>query len=520
MAGRRQPRPNFHSEPRQARYDVVVIGSGIGGLTAASLLARAGRSVLVIERHDRVGGYAHAFRRRKYRFDSAVHLVGGCGPMPGAEPGLVQRVLAASGVAGECEFLRVDPFYEACYPDLRLHLPADTGGFVAAHAELFPRHDDALRAVMRLVEDVYEETRRAAANTSTFDLLHAAEQFPSLVRYHRATLSAVLDATIAEPRLRSLLATTWPYVGLPPSQVSFLYWANMLATYLREGPWYCRGTFQSFADALAEGVRRSGGEVLLRSSVRRIQTENGRVTGVVLETGHRIQADRVISNADALQTAEELVGEPRFPPRYVRSLRRSRPSVSAFVVYAATDMNLGEHEVAHESFQFGGWDHDASFASTSAGRPDWLSMTVPTLMDRTLAPEGQNALVLTTLMPYAAARVWREDKPRHVERMLAQAESRIPGLTRHLRFAEGGTPRTMERYTRNTAGAIYGWELTPRQVGLGRLPNVTPIAGLTLAGHWTRPGGGIYGVVLSGVEAACTAMDLAAPEQLWQSVGA
>ena len=103
--------------------------------------------------------------------------------------------------------------------------------------------------------------------------------------------------------------------------------------------------------------------------------------------------------------------------------------------------------------------------------------------------------------------------------MLAQAERRAPGLARHLRFAEGGTPRTMERYTRNTDGAIYGWEMSPAQVGPGRLADVTPVAGLHLAGHWTRPGGGIYGVVLSGIQAATRVLGMKTPASLWEALG-
>jgi prolycopene isomerase len=86
--------------------------------------------------------------------------------------------------------------------------------------------------------------------------------------------------------------------------------------------------------------------------------------------------------------------------------------------------------------------------------------------------------------------------------MLARAEQRLPGLRDSLRFAEAATPRTMERYTRNEDGAIYGFDLTPAQVGPGRLDNQTPLPGLYLAGHWTRPGGGVAGVVRSGMRTA------------------
>jgi len=496
----------FHAESSADAYDAIVIGSGIGGLTTAALLARSGRSVLVVERHDRVGGYAHAFRRGRYHFDSAVHLVGSCEPVAFEGGGLIHNLLSELGVRERCDFQRIDPLFGAVFPGLAVSAPADLDEFVALYSDDYPSEAKGLREFLNECLNIRIETRRATELEGPLSALQTPERFPTLMRFRRATLSQVLDEYIGSPQLRAIVATLWPYLGLPPSQVSFLYFATMFMSYLADGAYYCRGTFQKFADALATALTDRGGEVLLRSTVRRVRVENGRVVGITLENGQRIDAPVVVSNADARQTIEELVGAELLPERFLRRLRRMQPSVSAFVGYVATDLPLSAAETCHETFLFSSLDHDRAFRSSLRGEPSWLSVTIPTLADPGLAPTGQHLMIMTTLVRYAS-RDWRTDKSAMLERLIDRAGEHFQGLGQHLLFSEGGGPRTMERYTRNSQGALYGWAVMPSQVGPGRLGNATPIGGLHFTGHWTQPGAGIYGVVSSGIQTARSLLD-------------
>jgi prolycopene isomerase len=508
----------FHGEARRERYDAVVVGAGLGGLSAAALLARAGRRVLVVERHDRLGGYAHAFRRGRCVFDSAVHLVGGCEPVAWEGGGLVHRLLEALGVRDLCRFERIDPCYRAVYPGLTVSAPCDLEEFVSAHAKEFPAEEKGLRQVMQECLAIRQEACRAGELGSAFEVMRGRQRFPTLLRYRRATLAQVLDEHLAAPELKALLGTLWPYLGLPPSRVSFLYFATMLVSYVADGAYYCRGSFQRLANALGSAVERWGGELLLRSPVRRIAVEGGRARGIVLENGQRIAAPLVVSNADATQTVEELVGRDAFPADYLEALGRLRPSISAFVVYAAAELALDPESAAHESFLFPGFDHDATFAGSRRGEGGWLSVTIPTLADPELAPAGRHLFILTTLVSADAAASWREAKQGTVQRMLERASRLVPGLAERAHFVEGATPRTLERYTRNAGGACYGWELSPRQVGPGRLASQTPVAGLALVGHWTQPGAGVTGVLTSGVQTARALLGHRTEAELWRAL--
>src|SRR5262249_32685092 len=148
---------------------------------------------------------------------------------------------------------------------------------------------------------------------------------------------------------------------------------TMLTSYVADGAYYCRGSFQAFADALVAAAVGAGGELLLRAPVRRIVVEDGRAAGVLLEDGQRGRAPGVISNADARQTALELCGAEHFPARYVSRLCSAQRSISAFVVYAATTLDLAAADLAHETFLYPGPDHEFAHASGVSGEPSWFS---------------------------------------------------------------------------------------------------------------------------------------------------
>lgn len=510
-----------HRESAQEAYDVVVVGAGLGGLSVAALLAKAGKSVLLVERHDRPGGYAHGFKRRGFRFDAGVHLVSGCGAEGYLGGSIIHKISRALGIDPNALFLPLPCYARAVYPGLELVLQSGEEAFAAGLALEFPKEKDRLQGLIRLCRALAEEAMLAE---EMLDLGRAARVSPALdlanlFRYRRHTLAQALDEHLADPRLKSVCASLWPYLGLPPSRLSFLYWASMMAGYTYEGGYYCRGSFQSYADRLAAAVGEQGGEVLLNASVRRICVEQGQARGVMLENGQRIRAQAVVSNVDARQTAELLIGREHLPAGHWEDLEKLAPSPSVFVVYAATDLAVEDQAHAHESFFYASFDHEAGYALTQAGRPDWFSATLPSLADPSLAPAGRQVLLLTTLCPFHIGQSWRQAKSAFQQRLLEQAERHFPGLHEHLLLVESGSPRTLERYTLNHQGAAYGYAHTPDQVGPRRPAVQGALPGLYQVGHWARPGGGVAGVSVSAMLAAQALLGLPRQDEFWNFLG-
>jgi prolycopene isomerase len=482
--------------PWRDRYDVVVIGSGLGGLTAAAFLARAGLSVLVAERLPQAGGLAHSFRREgKYLFDASVRYT--------IDEGLYDFMLGALGVRERIEFGRLDPFYSVVVPGRVLHVPAGEDRELRFMLDTFPRDEAGLRDLHALAKVVHLEAHRLPPALSLKEIDAAVARFPTLFANIRRTLREAVDAHVSDPLAALVWMAGWPYLGAPPSLLSFVTYAQFFFSGVGSAL-YPKGSFQSVVDALAQGVVSNGGEILLGNGVERVMIEDGAAAGIVLRSGHAVRAATVLSNADATATFLGMVGAAHLPAAFARNLRRMVPTASAFSLYLATSLDVPKilGAPAHELFVFGEIEDGKAWDGNMRGEPGSLFASVTTAIDPSLAPPGEHIVIATAPAPYDPPERWEGWKEQWTAATLRLLELGIPGLSRNLTYLEPASPLSVERYSGAYKGAFLGWELNPVQLTSRRPHQRTPIRGLYLAGQWTYPGGGAIRVTVSGLQAA------------------
>ncbi len=487
-------------QPRRNTYDVIVVGSGIGGTTAGALLAKAGLSVLVAEQGDGPGGYAHAFHRGPYVLDPAVHLIG--------DESLFDGLLRHLEVRDACTFLHTDVFYTARFPGLTFHAPlGGVARFVDAHVAALPQQERSIRAFWDLCVQIHREAHTMPARLSLRDLDGAVDQSPVLFKYRRATLGDVLREVFDDHRAANLCAAGSTILGLAPSRLPFQMFAQLVLSYVTHQGFYCQGGAQGIVGALVSALQSCGSELVVRNRVRQILVQEGRARGVVLSDGREILAPIVISNAAVPQTFGDLVAPAHLPEPFLKKIGRMRPSISGFLLLAATRLDLRQFETSHQVFPYENWDVEEVFARTAAARETPpLAFFHPSLVDGTLAPPGEHLALTSMFRPYDVGIPWAQERERCKSMVLRALETAYPGFQEALVFADTATPETLLRFTLNTGGAIYGWENSLEHIGSKRPAQRTPVAGLYLAGHWTHPGSGFLRAAVSGMLAARLAL--------------
>jgi prolycopene isomerase len=499
------------------KYDAIVIGAGMGGLSAATMLARNGLSVLLLERHNVPGGYATSFVRGRYEFEVALHELSGIGAVD--RPGTLYRYLDYLGVAGRLEFYRLSNLYRTVVLDERdesrialdVTMPSGREAYEAKLCQLFPHEVRGIRRFLKRVFDLGRDYGHLARqHGQTGRPLSFPFRFPHLFRYLPVTTAQVLDRDVQDPRVRTVLASYWGYCGLEPSRLSFLYFAIGLAAYVKQGAAFPKERSQALSNAFLARFEELGGQARLNCGVTRITTRpaDSRVTGVITEHGEEYAADWIISNADPI-AACRLIGEDRVPPSFFRSLQSSEVGVSTLNVYlgvARPPETLGINE--HELFLSVGYDADRHAEEMRRlGSPRSIGVGCYNFAYPAIAPPGAS---IVTLIALTQGDLWYAVPPaeyvnvknRMADAMIRLVERVAPGLRDAAEVVEVATPITNMRYAGALGGSIYGFAQPPRDNVAWRMGARGPVDGLYFAGAWTQPGGGFETSIVSGQIAA------------------
>ncbi len=475
-------------------YDVVIIGAGIGGLTCGSLLAKEGLKVLVVEQASKPGGYATSYKKNGFTFDSCVHFLGGCG-----RKGIIRKLITNLETEEEIKFIEVQSPMGVILDNKKISLPVkDPRELEKILQRLFPQEAPQIPKYFQILRRITKEILDLVS-PSFFKFLLFPIRYPHLIRYQKSTLKDLLDKYFTDPKLKNILSIA--PTTLPPSKISLFFMA-IVTTQGQEGFYYPQGGIQSFSNTLVKGLKKHRGELLLDTLVSKILVEKKRVCGVELTSGRRIGTKYVVSNTTLEQTFNRLVGSENLPDKYMRRIKNQKVSLPGFILHIATDLDLKSLRLSFTNAILPS-DLEKEFAALNNNQmPDESSLiiTIPSLVDSTLAPEGKHILSIVAPAPYSYD--WQNKKEEVAKRIIKQAEKAIPNLSRHIIYQNISTPLTLEKYTLNTKGAMYGLQVTPEQFGINRISQKTPIKGLYLVGHYTRPAHGVVGVAMSGQFAA------------------
>ncbi len=482
---------------------VVVIGAGIGGLTAAARLAQAGLDVTVLESHIYPGGCAGTFFHQGYRFDAGATLAGGFAP--GGPMARVAEELSLDGWPAHPAEPAMLVHDESGAPIARW---ADKRRWAARESAFGHAGGAFWRWQERTADALWDlalrnppwppQTLREGAQ-----LVHTGLQWLMDAPTARVRPALIADALrpasvhlrAAGPRLRRFVDAQLLIAAQATSQQTVALYAAAALDLPRRGVVHLEGGMGAIAESLARSVRDHGGQVLLRHRATRIALERGRPVAVELRRGQLIDADIVIANLPPANIAA-LLGEEGAAALQLRR-RPPHDGWGAFMTYLGVDEDLLPPDLPlhHQILKHEGLAEGASvFLSIS---PAW---------DAGRAPEGARALTLSThtaLGPWwelaAADRSGYEArKQAYMERMIDAAEQALPGLRDAILLALPGTPLTFQRFTQRLGGWVGGFPQT--HLFRARGPRLAP--DLWLVGDSIFPGQSTAAVALGGLRVA------------------
>lgn len=477
------------------KFDVAIIGSGVGGLTTAALLARRGLSVAVFEQHLVPGGSASHFDRQGYRFDVGASL------------------LYTLGEKGKANFLyrilqEIDEPVESILDPIQIHYHLPDGLEVRAHydrekflAELiaiFPQERDAIQTFYARLNRVFElmdSLDYISIEDTSAGLYFALTSPYSAIRLMANSFSDL--GTLAQKMFRDkrllrfidLECYSWALAGADATPL--INASIVIGDRHVGGVRYPIGGVNQIPYALVRGIEKFGGKIFYRSRISKITTENNRVTGIELRSGEKIDARVIVSNATVWNTAEMLDNE-MIKQKLLSPYQRFEASRSFFSIFCGIPKDNVPKDYSTHHIVLNSWDQMEADGGT-------LYVSIPSILDTSIAPPDKHNLHVFTVARHDAwqyGKEYRATKNQHAEAILKRLPFNVAPD-----FYIPATPLTNERFLARKHGS-YGPLYQRGKDLLFKPKNLTPVKNLYCAGDSCFPGQGVSAVAASGVSCA------------------
>jgi len=502
-------------------YDTIIIGSGVGGLTSAICLARAGQKVLVLEQHDVPGGWCHSFYLNGYRFTPGVHYVGLMSPGESSN-----QLYAGLGIANDIGFYRMNPKgFDHCWiGDERFNYSANWEEFQQDLIAKFPHEKKGIIKYLRLVRNVGRQLQLIPKVKGLWQQLTIPFRTKHMGKYSPFTLKRVINWHVKDPLLQNILNIQFGNHGLPPAKASFIMHAAIMCHYA-EGGFYPMGGGGALVKAMTNKIKSFQGTVKTSASVKRILLEKGiknkKAVGVELASGEKIFAQRIISNADPGITYLNLIGKENLSAKLLKKLNKTTYSCTSLMLFLTVDMDVKKAGLdSGNIWKIPNQDMDDSFADMQ--KKDILEgeefsgmfISCTSLKDPISFDGRYHTLEAITYIHYDAFEKFKEEtterspeylafKEQIINKFLVTLEKVVPGITSKIVHKELGTPMTNEYYINSTEGSVYGTEKSLRHIGPFAYKPKTEIENLYMCGA-SIAAHGVTGAGYSGVQTAAT----------------
>jgi phytoene dehydrogenase-like protein len=498
-------------------WDVIVIGSGMGGMAAGAALSRVGNKVLLLEQHQTLGGLTHSFSRDGFTWDVGIHY------LSGLAPGDTGRDLLDWLSESPIEFVSLGSIYDTLHigsaEPLSLSRP-----YEAQERDLkdrFPDQAEAIKAWTHALregrEAIFKIFPTRAMPEIAGDMLDWWNR-RAIAQWCARTTKEVIDEITGHPELAAVMAAQWGDHGGRPSKASFAMHALISASYLESGSWYPVGGSVAFAEHIIPTIAQNGGEARAGVRVDGLLFDGDTVVGVQTDDGTKIRANAVISDIGARETIDTLLPEECGHQDWIAEIHALPSSIAHYTLFLGLEGDIeaaGATKANHWIFPTG--EVDVLWTTAPDGAPPCMVATFGSLKDPTHAPgpRQKHTGQLLVWADWASVAQWADqpagargddyaDFKRRVEKtLMGQFERYFPDLAKLVVYRELATPLSTVTYTGHRKGAFYGLDVTPERVMCDGLRAKTPIPGLYLAGQDVASPG-IPGALMGGLLGAAS----------------